>query len=296
MGRTSRWAVVPVVALAVVQTAGPAHAAVSVSRAEVDGTSLRIDGTALPSRDIAVDGVVLGRSSSSGAFRIERDAYSAPADCTVDLTDGSGTVTPARLSGCTVSGSGPVDTTAPSVPTDLTATVVGSTVSLSWGASSDSTGVTGYRVLRGGTTVATTGSTSHADAGVPAGTHTYAVAAFDAAGNTSVPSGGVTVTVAAGEGLSFLTPERMPDAVLGQAYLGYVVASDPPGPSTFTFKLVSGKVPDGTRFVRNTLENRPEARVTGTPSRTGTFSFTVQVTDGTGAAARRTFTIVVAGS
>ena len=95
------------------------------------------------------------------------------------------------------------------------------------------------------------------------------------------------------EGLTFLTPSALPDATAGQAYLAYIVASDPPGPNTFKFRLVSGRVPDGTRFVKNTLENRPEARVTGTPTRSGTYSFTVEVEDNTGATARRTFTIRV---
>ncbi len=124
------------------------------------------------------------------------------------------------------------------------------------------------------------------------------MSAFDAAGNTSAQSTGVTATVQADQGLHFITPAQMPDATLGQAYLGYIVSSDPAGPSTFRFKLVSGSVPPpGTRFSGNTLENRPEARVTGTPSQTGSFSFTVEVKDNTGATARRTFTIrVVAGS
>src|SRR5699024_4764515 len=41
------------------------------------------------------------------------------------------------------------DTTAPSAPTELTATAAGSTVQLSWTAATDDVGVTGYRVYRG---------------------------------------------------------------------------------------------------------------------------------------------------
>ncbi|MGJ9403521.1 fibronectin type III domain-containing protein [Arthrobacter sp. KK5.5] len=460
-------------------TATPAEAAVSVSRAEVDGSDLRIEGTAIASRDISVDNVVMGRSDSSGKFRIGRASYTAPADCTVDLRDGSATVTTRSLSGCTVTQTPPTDTTPPSAPTNLTAslsgttanlawtassdnvgvvgyrvvrngtvltgtvtgttfansglaagtytytvaaidgagnvsaasnsasvtvppptsdstapsvpanltatlsgttadlawtastdnvgvtgyrvtrngvvittvlntfyndsnrtpgtytytvaavdgagnasgpsnsasvtvpeppgsdttaptaptnlvtTIVGTTVSLSWGASTDDTRVAGYRVTRNGSLLGTTDSASFIDSGLAAGTYTYTVVAFDAAENTSAPSNSASATVQGSEELAFLTPAQMPDATVGQAYLGYIVCSDPPGPSTFKFSLVSGSVPDGTRFVRNTLENRPEARVTGTPTRAGTFTFTVEVKDNSGAQARRTFTIRV---
>jgi len=81
----------------------PAHAAVTVSRAELSGTRLRIEGRATANRAITVDGVAMGTSDGTGAFRIERDPFAAPADCTVDVDDGSASPTPARLSGCTVS-------------------------------------------------------------------------------------------------------------------------------------------------------------------------------------------------
>ncbi|MHA7292447.1 putative Ig domain-containing protein [Arthrobacter sp. HLT1-21] len=274
-------------------TATPALAAVSVIRAEVSGSALRIEGTAIASRDISVDNVVMGRSDSSGRFRIAVDPYTAPADCTLDLRDGSATVTTRTLTGCTVTRPPSSDTTAPSVPANLTATVTGTTVSLSWGLSSDATGVTGYRVHRNGTSVGTTTATSFTDSGLGGGTYTYTVAAFDAAGNTSGASNTASATVSAPDQLTFLTPAQMPDATVGQVYLGYIVCSDPPGPSIFRFKLVTGTVPDGTRYVRNTLENRPETRVIGTPTQAGTFTFTVEVQDNTGATARRTFTIRV---
>lgn len=285
------------VVLSVTLVAGPAVATAAVSLAELDGSKLRIEGTAVASRDITVDGVVMARSDSSGRFRVQRDSYTPPADCTVDVNDGSPTATSVRLSGCTVTQTPPAaDTTAPTAPTSPTATVVGTTISLGWGMSFDDTGVAGYRVTRNGSLVATTTSASHVDSGLAAGTYTYTIAAFDAAGNTSAQSPSVSATVQADEGLYFITPAQMPDAHVGEAYLGYIVCSDPAGPSTFKFKLVSGTVPDGTRFSGNTLENRPEARVIGTPTRSGTFSFTVEVKDNTGATARRTFSIRVLSS
>ncbi len=88
------------------------------------------------------------------------------------------------------------DTTPPSVPTGLTGTAASSTqASLSWTASTDNVGVTGYKIYRNGTQVATSSTANFVDTGLSAGTtYTYAVAAFDAAGNTSNQSSNIQVT------------------------------------------------------------------------------------------------------
>ena len=280
--------------------ADSAAAAVSVSRAEVKGTELRLEGTAIASRNITVDGVVMGASSTSGTFRINRNPFTAPADCTVDVRDGSATITVARLSGCTVSTAPPPppppsgDTVAPTAPAGLTVTVVGTTISLSWGLSTDNIAVTGFRLTRNGTvrtTTTTAFDTTFLDTGLAAGTYTYTVAAFDAAGNTSAQSNSVSATIAGSAALSFLTPSQLPAAVIGEPYLGYIVADG--GVTSYSFKLVSGEVPEEMQFTGNTLPARPEARVTGTATTVGTSTFTVEVRDGSGASARRTFTIVV---
>jgi hypothetical protein len=103
-GRRSRVAVVLVALTAVlsVAVAGTAQAAVTVSRAEVSGDRLRIEGSATASRPITVDGVQMATSSSSGAFKIDRSGYTSPADCTADVNDGSAAPVNVRLSGCTV--------------------------------------------------------------------------------------------------------------------------------------------------------------------------------------------------
>src|SRR5437773_11700554 len=70
----------------------------------------------------------------------------------------------------------PVDTTPPSLPTGLTAAVAGSTgANLSWSASTDNVGVTGYIVRRNGVQVATPATTSYADTGLSVGTYSYTV-------------------------------------------------------------------------------------------------------------------------
>src|SRR5919205_3179589 len=85
--------------------ASVAQAAVSISRAELNGTQLRIEGQASPNHTITVDGVAMGASDGAGKFRVDRSGFTAPADCTVDVNDGSATAASARLSGCTVSSS-----------------------------------------------------------------------------------------------------------------------------------------------------------------------------------------------
>jgi fibronectin type 3 domain-containing protein len=88
------------------------------------------------------------------------------------------------------------DTTPPTTPTGLTAAAAGSTgANLSWSASTDNVGVTGYIVRRNGIQVATPTTTSYADAGLSAATtYSYTVAARDAAGNISPYSASVSVT------------------------------------------------------------------------------------------------------
>ena len=96
----------------------------------------------------------------------------------------------------TVTVSNTTDTTAPSVPSGLTATAVSSSqINLSWTASTDNVGVTGYKIFRGGSQIGTTAALSYTDGGLSASTsYTYTAAATDAAGNTSPQSSGASAT------------------------------------------------------------------------------------------------------
>ena len=92
----------------------------------------------------------------------------------------------------------PTDTTPPTVPGNLTSSTIStSQINLSWQASADNVGVTGYSIFRcsgNGCTptvqIATIGSvTAFQNTGLMAGTnYTYAVSAMDAAGNDSALS------------------------------------------------------------------------------------------------------------
>ncbi|HIJ87164.1 MAG TPA: hypothetical protein HPP97_05685 [Desulfuromonadales bacterium] len=92
------------------------------------------------------------------------------------------------------------DITAPTAPTNLTATTsvdtaTTSVVFLAWSPSSDNVAVTGYDVYRNGVKVATVTTLVYRDSSVPTGVATtYFVKAFDAAGNTSPASSPLVVT------------------------------------------------------------------------------------------------------
>jgi len=79
------------------------------------------------------------------------------------------------------------DTQAPTAPTSLTlSNITQTSATLSWSASTDNVGVTGYKVYKNGTLLGTTASTSYSLTGLTAATtYTLAVAAFDASSNVS---------------------------------------------------------------------------------------------------------------
>ena len=79
------------------------------------------------------------------------------------------------------------DTTPPSTPTGLATSGIGQTsMTLSWTASTDNVGVTGYRLYQNGTQVGTSTVTNYTFSGLACGTsYTLGVAAVDAAGNVS---------------------------------------------------------------------------------------------------------------
>ncbi|WAC01140.1 M4 family metallopeptidase [Lacinutrix neustonica] len=88
------------------------------------------------------------------------------------------------------------DTQAPSAPTSLTASgITQTTTNLSWTASTDNVGVTGYEVFQGSNSLGTVTATSSNITGLTANTtYSFTVKAKDAAGNVSASSNAVSVT------------------------------------------------------------------------------------------------------
>ena len=117
------------------------------------------------------------------------------------------------------------DTTPPSQPGTLTATAVsGGEIDLSWGASSDNVGVTGYQLERcqgagcsNFTQIATPTATSYKDTTVTASTsYSYRVRATDAAGNLSPYSNTATTTTPTPD----TTPPSQPGTLTATAVSG----------------------------------------------------------------------------
>jgi chitodextrinase len=109
------------------------------------------------------------------------------------------------VSGCNTTSTPPPDTTPPTAPGNLAVTAASTTqINLSWTASTDNVGVTGYRVERcpgagcsNFAQIAATTNTAFSDTGLTASTsYSYRVRATDAAGNLSAYSNTATSTPA----------------------------------------------------------------------------------------------------
>lgn len=183
------------------------------------------------------------------------------------------------------------DLTAPSTPTGLTATgASASVIDLSWTASTDNFGVTGYKVFRnGGTTeIATvTTGTSFSDTGLAVGsTNSYQVSAFDAAGNQSAKSTSASATTQITGALISLT--LSPTTVTA------------PNPSTGTVTL-SGPAPAGGLSITLSSSDTRKATVPTTVTvlagqTTRTFTVTTRTGDLGGGQNPVTITATLAGT
>ncbi len=102
-----------------------------------------------------------------------------------------------------------IETSAPTVPGNVNATVVsGTQVILNWSASSDNTGVRGYGIYRNGTLIATVdkNTLSYSDTGLtPSTNYSYRVDAFDGSANHSAQSTASSVTTPSSGTYTFTT-------------------------------------------------------------------------------------------
>ena len=165
------------------------------------------------------------------------------------------------------------DTTAPTAPSGLSATVTGSTVHLSWQPSSDNVGVTGYTVLRDGVPMATATATAYADAtGKQGSTYSYAVQAYDATGNVSATS----------SALSQHVPDVTPPATPARP----TVKLNPDKTITVTWKAVTDNVGvTGSQVWRNGVLATTVTGTTYTDSRVKqgrSYSYRVAAVDAAG--------------
>ena len=171
-------------------------------------------------------GVSAGNGSGTGysftglmcgsSYPLSVDAYDAAGNRSAQST-----IT-AATSACSAS-----DSTPPSVPQGMQVSSSSQTgISIGWNASSDNVGVTGYRLYRNSTLVASTASLSYAFTGLTCGT-TYGlgVAAFDAAGNASYLAEAVLTATTSACSTSSPPVNSAAPVVSGTAKVGYSVSS-----------------------------------------------------------------------
>ncbi|WP_449404073.1 GEVED domain-containing protein [Flavobacterium laiguense] len=144
---------------------------------------------------------------------------------------------------------GAADTQAPTAPAALTASgTAQTTTNLSWTASTDNVGVTGYDVYQGATLKATVTTTTYSVTGLTAATaYTFSVKAKDAAGNISASSNVVNVTTL-GSSVTYCTSQgnSVADEKIGKVQLGTIVNTSTGGTGYTDFTSVSTNLTLGT--------------------------------------------------
>ncbi|MFM2145777.1 MAG: hypothetical protein RL732_613, partial [Bacteroidota bacterium] len=188
-----------------------------------------------------------------------------------------------------------LDGLAPSTPSSLTSTgVTATSVSLSWTASTDNVGVSGYRVYyRTGTnsyTYTTVAGNSATVTGLISGTaYDFYVVAYDAAGNLS----GTSNTISSTTTFVDTTPPDAPTGLISTATtsssvsLSWQVPNDNVGVSSYRVYYRTGT----NAFVYVTVSS-PSASVTGLLSGTS-YNFYVVAYDAAGNASANSSTLTV---
>jgi chitodextrinase len=146
--------------------------------------SASFDDVGVSGYDVFVDGLKVDTSSATG-YTFSGLACGISYTLGVDAYDAAGNHSSA--SSVVAATSACADTVAPTAPGDLAVTGTTSTsISLSWSASFDDVGVSGYDVFLDGSKMGPTALTNYVFGGLTCGTgYTLGVEAFDAAGNHS---------------------------------------------------------------------------------------------------------------
>ncbi|MEK5475472.1 lytic polysaccharide monooxygenase [Paenibacillus sp. FSL R5-0407] len=180
-------------------------------------------------------------------------------------------------------GSNPVDTQAPTAPSSLAFSGVTSTsVNLSWSASSDNVGVTGYRIYNGTNQIAAvSGSTLNYNVtGLTANTaYSFQVKAVDAAGNLSAASNTVNVTTS-----QVVNDTQAPTAPGNLHVMGTPTSSSVTlmwSPSTDNVGVTGYKIYRGTTLAGTVSGTTTEYTVSGLSASTS-YTFTVRAVDAAG--------------
>jgi hypothetical protein len=173
------------------------------------GASTDTGGSGLAGYDVYRNGTLATSVAAGTTTFTDTQAVTATVSYNVKARDGAGNVS-ASSNTVTRTGTAP-DTTAPTVPGTLGQTTSGTTINLSWGASTDTggSGLAGYNVYRDGALAATLGTVLvWADTQPASATVSYYVRARDGAGNLSANSNTVTRTGTQPPGCTNVAPGK----------------------------------------------------------------------------------------
>ena len=279
-------------------------AAVTITRAELNGGQLRVEGQgAVPNAGIAIDGVPRGTADSTGRFRIEVAGFRS-ATCRITVDDGTTSAT-ATLAGCTPSApSGsptatrtPAPTATPQATTSpltiTTTSLPDGNVGTSYGNFITSSGGRGtphrFKLIAGrlpsGLTMADSfGVQSTSITGTPTTveTTTFTVQVSDQSGNTATKTLSITIHPPLPLVITNGSP-TLASGTVGASYANSLFASG--GIQPYSWAIVAGQLPPGLSLNRNVIS--------GTPTVRGTFTFTARVTDKGGQQASQQFSITI---
>lgn len=158
------------------------------------------DNVGVTAYEVYQNGLLLG-STALTTYNVTGLNASTSYAMTVKAKDAAGNVSAASTA-LNVTTLSPVDTQAPTAPTNLAASAITATsLTLSWTASSDNVGVTGYDVYKDGVLLATSTAVSYNVSGLTQNTsYAFYVKAKDAAGNVSAVSATVNATTLTSSG------------------------------------------------------------------------------------------------
>jgi len=178
------------------------------------------------------DGSYAGISSTTGYSDtgLQPDTLYSYTVSAYDAAGNSSARSSPRATGATLP-----DTQSPSIPGGVQASAqTPTTARVTWAASTDDVGVTGYKVYRDGGQIATCTATSCTDTGLqPNTTHSYTVSAYDAADNSSAGSAPVQMTTL--QALGIAAAKTRPDGervgmiskVVTAVFQGYIYLEEP---------------------------------------------------------------------
>jgi chitodextrinase len=195
---------------------------------------------------------VLDGSTSQTSYSFSGLSCGTSYTIAVEADDAAGNSSP--LASLTVATSPCTDTTPPTAP--LLVSVSGAnavSITVSWGASTDNTGVAGYGVYRNGALVGSTQLATYTFTGLVCGTsYTLAVDAYDAAGNRSTKSSLTASTPPCVDATPPATPSNLSatGATVSSLTLSWSPSTDNVGVAGYTVYVNGAKVgnPTGTSY------------------------------------------------